>query len=465
MTAIAFDPRGAGAPMTHELSSDATLARHAAAGDDAAYAAIYTRYHARLEAYCRAIVRHDEDARDAAQNAMTKALVAMRAHGETLHLRAWLYRIAHNEALTVLRRRRHHDQLTDELEGLRSDPVIEVLLRERLRATLDALGALPASHRQALLLRELGGLDYATIAEATGLTPRAARQAVFRARRAMRADRAAAEHSQCSEIRGVLAGNDGRRRRARRVRAHLRTCGACRDWDAARRPPLPRALSILPTAWATAAGSLWSWLAAAVGGSSGGVGAVTATKLVTGAAILAAGTGPIAQHEMVHRERRASAPHRGAAAATTGTTAASPLRPAGISAGARTAPRARPFTGADTRSAAARGDAHSTAAATRSDAHPIAPATRGDAHPTGPATRGDARSAGPATRTDSAAPATRDDAHSAGGRPIDGGVEDLGAAPPLRVDPAPAPPAADVGSAGTRSPSTADTHDAASPAR
>ena len=438
MTAIAFEPRGAGAPVAHELSSDATLARHAAAGDDAAYAAIYMRYHARLEAYCRAIVRHDEDARDAAQNTMTKALVAMRAHGETLHLRAWLYRIAHNEALTVLRRRRHHDELTEALEGFDSDPVIEVLLRERLRATLEALGALPASHRQALLLRELGGLDYATIAEATDLTPRAARQAVFRARRAMRADRAAAERSQCSEIRGVLAGNDGRRRRARRARTHLRACAACRDWDVARRPPLPRALSVLPTAWATAASSLWSWVAGGVGGSSGGVGAVTATKLVTGAAILAAGTGPVAQHEIVHRERHAAAPHRAAAATTTptmpaksaptasaGRTAATPRRRPAISPGARTAPLARPFTSADARSA-------------------------------GPATRGDARSA---------APTTRSDAHSAGARPIERAVEDLGAAPPVRVDSAPAPRAADLGSAGTPSPSAAGTHDAERPRR
>jgi RNA polymerase sigma factor (sigma-70 family) len=443
MTAIAFDPRGAGAPVTHELSSDATLARHAAAGDDAAYAAIYMRYYARLEAYCRAIVRHDEDARDAAQNAMTKALVAMRAHGETLHLRAWLYRIAHNEALTVLRRRRHHDELTDELEGLRSDPVIEVLLRERLRATLAALGELPPSHRQALLLRELGGLDYATIAEATGLTPRAARQAVFRARRAMRADRAAAEHSQCSEIRGVLAGNDGRRRRARRVRAHLRTCGACRDWDTARRPPLPRALSVLPTAWATAAGSLWSWLAAAVGGSSGGVGAVTATKLVTGAAILAAGTGPIAQHEIVHRERRPVAKHHATAASANATAlpaAAASRWPLATPARAHTAPRAQP--------------ASSTQANARPSAQPASGGEKGSpapsAHPSGDAV----------TR-----PTTmHTDARSAGAPAVPRG-EDRDGTPSLAEAPSPAPPPADVGSAGTPSPSAAGPDDAGSPAR
>jgi RNA polymerase sigma factor (sigma-70 family) len=323
MTAIAIHPHDARPQGALELSSDATLARRVASGDDAAYAAIYTRYHARIEAYCRAIVRHDEDARDAAQNAMAKALVAMRSQDETLHLRAWLYRIAHNESLTVLRRRRHHHELTDALERFDSDPVIEVLMREQLRAALDALGALPASHRQALLLRELGGLDYATVAESTGLTPRAARQAVFRARRAMRAERAAAEQSQCPEIRSVLASHDGRRRRARRVRAHLRTCAACREWDSARRPVRPRVVSVLPAAWATAASSLWGWVAGAVGGSSGSIGTVAATKLVTGAAILAAGAGPIAQHEIVHRERRPVTTHH-ATAPTTATATPTP---------------------------------------------------------------------------------------------------------------------------------------------
>ena len=67
MTTVALDPPGLPAVATPEPRSDEALARRACAGDDAAYAAIYARYHARIEAYCRAIVRNDEDARDAAR--------------------------------------------------------------------------------------------------------------------------------------------------------------------------------------------------------------------------------------------------------------------------------------------------------------------------------------------------------------------------------------------------------------
>jgi RNA polymerase sigma factor (sigma-70 family) len=305
-TALALDPRRLPAVAAPELCTDEALARRACAGDDAAYAVIYTRYYARIEAYCRAIVRNDEDARDAAQTAMTKALVAMRSDRGAAHLRAWLFRIAHNEALSVLRRRRHHHELSEALESRDADPVIEVLLREELRGMLDALCALPASHREALLLRELGGLDYDTVAAVVGMTPRATRQAVFRARAALRSDRLAADPLQCPEIRRVLAGRDGRRRRARKVRAHLRACSACREWDALR--PARGALAALPTALASAASSLWSWIGGAAAGAPGSIGAAAAAKVVTGAAVIAAGTAPIAQREIVAHHVAPAAP-------------------------------------------------------------------------------------------------------------------------------------------------------------
>jgi DNA-directed RNA polymerase specialized sigma24 family protein len=86
--------------------SDEALARRAGDGDDEAFAVLYGRYAPRLEAYCRAIVRHDEDARDAVQTTMTNALVALRRRDREIVVRPWLFRIAHNEAVTVLRRRR-----------------------------------------------------------------------------------------------------------------------------------------------------------------------------------------------------------------------------------------------------------------------------------------------------------------------------------------------------------------------
>jgi hypothetical protein len=84
--------------------SDEALARWAAQGDDDAFAALYARYGRRLEAYCRSILRNDEDARDAVQSAMTNAYLALGRSRRDVVVRPWLLRIAHNEANASARR-------------------------------------------------------------------------------------------------------------------------------------------------------------------------------------------------------------------------------------------------------------------------------------------------------------------------------------------------------------------------
>ena len=77
-----------------------------ARGDDAALAAMYERHHQALYRYCRSILHDDEDARDALQSTMAKALAALRDEERDFELRPWLFRIAHNEAISRLRQRR-----------------------------------------------------------------------------------------------------------------------------------------------------------------------------------------------------------------------------------------------------------------------------------------------------------------------------------------------------------------------
>jgi DNA-directed RNA polymerase specialized sigma24 family protein len=60
-------------------SSDERLARLVSRGSARAFAALYQRHHQALYRYCRSIVRDEDDAQDALQSAMTRALVALRA--------------------------------------------------------------------------------------------------------------------------------------------------------------------------------------------------------------------------------------------------------------------------------------------------------------------------------------------------------------------------------------------------
>jgi len=140
-------------------SSDEWLARLVSKGSERAFATLYRRHRQALYCYCRSIVRDEDDAQDALQSAMTRALVALRSEERDLAVRPWLLRIVHNEAVTVLRRRRPTATLVEDLEP--ADPAVEDMLagRERLARLVADLQALPERQRSALLMRELSGLS------------------------------------------------------------------------------------------------------------------------------------------------------------------------------------------------------------------------------------------------------------------------------------------------------------------
>src|SRR4051812_27815794 len=164
------------------LLSDQRLAQRAAGGEARAFAAIFDRYHQPLYRYCAAIVGDSQDAQDALQNTMLKVLRALPGESREIKLKPWLYRIAHNESIDLLRRRRDTRELGAELVA--PDPPLadELNSRERLRQLLADLDELPERQRGTLVMRELGGLDFDGIAAALGTSPAVARQTLYEAR-------------------------------------------------------------------------------------------------------------------------------------------------------------------------------------------------------------------------------------------------------------------------------------------
>jgi RNA polymerase sigma factor (sigma-70 family) len=261
--------------LAGRLSSDERLARLVSRGSERAFAVLYRRHHQALYRYCLSIVRDEDDAQDALQSAMTRALVALRAQERDLAVRPWLFRIAHNEAVSVLRRRRPTTPLAEGLEP--ADGGVERTLegRERLATLLADLQALPVRQRSALVMRELSGLSIEEIAGALSTSPGAAKQVLFEARRALH-EFAEGRAMECEQARRSISDGDRRVLRGRRLRGHLRACAGCRDFQVAislrgadlraLAPPLPGVL---------AAGMLGRLLAHGLGGG-GHAGAVTA---------------------------------------------------------------------------------------------------------------------------------------------------------------------------------------------
>jgi RNA polymerase sigma factor (sigma-70 family) len=282
-----------------------TLRSQAARDDVATMAAMYERHHQALYRYCRSILHDDEDARDALQSTMAKALAALRDEKRDFELRPWLFRIAHNEAISRLRQRRAVVDL-DAVEAVGTDSLAQTLEdRERLALLRADLRDLPERQRAALVLRELSGLSHEEIAGVLDSSARAVKQTIFEARAGLQ-ECAEGRTMLCADVQRALSDGDGRVLRSRRMRAHVRSCRACRQFKtalaqrpadlAALAPALPTSLAaallghLLPAAKAGLASS-----AGTAAGAGGGAVATIATKAVIVAVATAtlAGTGTV----------------------------------------------------------------------------------------------------------------------------------------------------------------------------
>lgn len=186
-------------------------------GYDAAFEEIVRRYRRPLDRFAAAIVGGRSE--DVTQDAFSKALLALRGTEAEIELRPWLYRIVRNTALNDLRDRPPEAaELSEALPGARS-AAAEAEAREELGELTERLRALPEPQRAALVMRELEGLSHEEIAAALGVSGGAARQAIYRARAALREGlgllvpmpvvRALAEHGDAATGGAIAASGAG----------------------------------------------------------------------------------------------------------------------------------------------------------------------------------------------------------------------------------------------------------------
>src|SRR6185295_10535310 len=204
------------APLSHghlrvpglHLLGDDRLARRAAAGDRQAFAVLYQRHHQGLFRYCRAILGDAEDAADALQNTMAAALRALPGERREIRVKPWLYRIAHNESISLLRRRPPHAGL-EEAVHVAAPSSADAATRERLRQLVADVRELPDRQRTALGMRELNGLDYSEIGAAIGSSAAATKQTVYEARTALH-EMADGRDMSCEDVCRSLSSEDRR---------------------------------------------------------------------------------------------------------------------------------------------------------------------------------------------------------------------------------------------------------------
>jgi RNA polymerase sigma-70 factor (TIGR02960 family) len=175
----------------------------AIAGDDAAFAALAERHRRELHVHCYRMLASFEEAEDAVQETLLRAWRNRDSFDGSSLLRAWLYRIATNVCLDMLRHRARRpttmrsfadvpwlqpypDRLLDEVAPSDDEPHDVAVARETIElAFLAALQLLPPRQRAALLLRDVLGWPASETASLLETSVPAANSALQRARATM----------------------------------------------------------------------------------------------------------------------------------------------------------------------------------------------------------------------------------------------------------------------------------------
>lgn len=175
---------------THEFSIEALRA-----GDQAEFARLVDAYSAPIYRLGLKMLGHEQDAEDVLQNTFLNALIHLPRFEGRSSLLTWLYRIAANEALMLIRKKKPEINLEDAQAGENDEELRptqfmdwsalpeDKLLSGEGKQTLDqAIQTLPESLRIVFLLRDVEGLSIKETAEALNLTETNVKTRLLRAR-------------------------------------------------------------------------------------------------------------------------------------------------------------------------------------------------------------------------------------------------------------------------------------------
>jgi RNA polymerase sigma-70 factor (ECF subfamily) len=167
--------------------TDSEVIAEVLAGDRARFAVLVRRHNQPVYRACRAVLRNDQDAEDAAQAAWLNAFRALPRFRAEASFRTWITRIAVNEATTRLRQQRALSAVpAQEMPMSSSDsPARDLFSKELARLLERAIDDLPEGLRAVLVLRDVVELDTAETAGCLGIAEDNVRVRLHRARHAL----------------------------------------------------------------------------------------------------------------------------------------------------------------------------------------------------------------------------------------------------------------------------------------
>lgn len=142
---------------------DRDLIVRARRGDVEAYNLLVSRWEKRVFNYILRLVRHRDDALDLTQDVFLKAYQSLGKLEDLSRFAPWLYRIAHNESHSLLRKNRPEGEMVYEPRS--SEPGARLFPIELSLAVRGALSRLTDDQREAVVLKVYQGFKFEEMAE------------------------------------------------------------------------------------------------------------------------------------------------------------------------------------------------------------------------------------------------------------------------------------------------------------
>jgi RNA polymerase sigma factor (sigma-70 family) len=223
--------------MAQPASSDQKLVQSAVRGNRKAFRELFDRYFQALYNYALTLTRDPALAEDITQEAFIRAHTNLSKLGPPWNFHAWIFRLARNYFIDLVRKERDLEQLEDERQVISPgpSPERETLSREVSDRVHSTLACLPDRQREILVLRELQGFSYAEIGQIMALSDSNVKVSLHRARSAFQESYGISlllddPQGDCLEVTQILdALHDGEELldRERFVKEHLKVCEAC----------------------------------------------------------------------------------------------------------------------------------------------------------------------------------------------------------------------------------------------
>ena len=174
---------------TSAEDEDRVLLQRYLTGDREAFTALVIRYQKPIYNAAFWVLHKAEDASDIRQIVFLKVAERLDDYDPKYKFFSWIYRIAVNESLNLLRRKGHEEELDEEMDlpgADNADPLWQLSTAERSRRVQSTLKSMATNDRVVLTLRHFSECSYQEMAQILELDEKTVKSRLFEARQRLR---------------------------------------------------------------------------------------------------------------------------------------------------------------------------------------------------------------------------------------------------------------------------------------